>query len=110
VLVDFIEAVAILAEIGDEGGIDAKGEKTVAERGFGGFLFGGVTAIGDGSVVVFEQFQEGIGIGADVFLDAVGDLVERYGESGLAMAQLDGTGGGGDAFKIDRNGFQSGPE
>ena len=52
--VDFVEGVAVLAEVGDEVGSDGEGDETGAEGGLDGFLSGSVAAAGDGGVIVFE--------------------------------------------------------
>ena len=51
---DFVEGVAVLAEVSDEVGSDGEGDETGAEGGLGGFLSGVVAASGDGGVIVFE--------------------------------------------------------
>lgn len=106
VIVDFLQRIAVTAEVRDEGGIDAEGEEAGAQGGLGGFLLGGVSAVGDGGVVVLKELQEGVRVGADVFFDAVGDFVERDCKTGFPVAQFDGTGGGGDAFEVEQQGIE----
>ena len=103
--VDFVEGVAVLAEVGDEVRVDGEGEETGAQGGFGGFLLEGVSAVGDGGVVVLQQFQEAVGIRADFLIDTGRNLVEGNGEAEFAIAQLDGAGGAGDAFEVEQQGI-----
>ena len=52
--VDFVEGVAVLAEVSDEVGSDGEGDETGAEGVLGGSLGGGVAAVGDGGFIVFK--------------------------------------------------------
>jgi hypothetical protein len=74
--VDLVQRVAVVAEVGDEVGVDLEFEEAGAEGGLGGLLLRGVAAFGDGGVVVLQEGEEAVGVGFDVLLDAVGDVVE----------------------------------
>ncbi len=98
-----VEDIAIGAEVFDEIGGEFVGDEFGAEGGIFGELGGGVAAIGNWGGVVFEEFQEGIRVGGDGFLDgggrvAVGGIVEAR------LVDLDGAGGAGDVLEVGGEG------
>lgn len=101
VFVELVEQVAVVAQVGDEGGVDRQFEEAGAKGGFGEFLLGGVTAIGDGGVVVFQEGEQAVGVGADVFLDAGWHVVEGNGKSDFFATEFDAARGAGDGFEVE---------
>ena len=67
-------AVAVVAEVGDEVGVDLELEETGAEGGLGGFLFGVSPPSAMGESLSSSSLSRPPH-GRDVFFDAVGDLL-----------------------------------
>ena len=88
-----VQGIAVGAEVGDEVGGEFVGDEFRAQRGLGGELGGGVGGL------VFEQAQEGVGVGGDGGLDGGGGVAEVAIREG-GIVELDGAGGAGDVLEV----------
>ena len=92
-----VEGIAVGAEVGDEVGGEFVGDEFCAQRGLGGELRRGVGGL------VFEQTQQGVGVGGDGGLDGGGGVAEVGIREG-GIVEFDGAGSAGDVLEVGGEG------
>ena len=92
-----VEGIAVGAEVGYEVGGKFVGDEFRAQRSLGGELGRGVGGL------VFEQTQQGVGVGGDGGLDGGGGVAEVGIREG-GIVEFDGAGGAGDVLEVGGEG------